>query len=109
MTVVFGSLQRKATTSCLRRELGCYTVSVGTSRPYGSTSGRLLSPTCRVWRPRRVVALHPDVIAVMSSIDPMLGDVDHRRAGLVHCTGLTMHLPTSCQSVIALLRNLSLC
>jgi NADH-quinone oxidoreductase subunit D len=59
-----------------RGELGCYIVSDGTSRPYrlhvrGPSFSNLqgLAPMARN-------GLIPDVIACISSIDPVLGDVD---------------------------------
>ena len=59
-----------------RGELGCYIVSDGTSRPYrlhvrapSFTNLQALAPMARG-------GFIPDVIACISSIDPVLGDVD---------------------------------
>ena len=59
-----------------RGELGCYIVSDGTSRPYRLHVRARRSPTCRPWRQSHAGAFIPDVIACISSIDPVLGDVD---------------------------------
>ncbi len=44
--------------------------------PTGCTCGPPASPTCRPWRRWPAGALVADTIAIVSTIDPVLGDVD---------------------------------
>ena len=59
-----------------RGELGCYIVSDGTASPYRMHMRAPASSTSRPWRPWLRGALIADTIAIISTIDPVLGDVD---------------------------------
>ena len=59
-----------------RGELGCYIVSDGTSRPYRLHVRAPSFANLQALEPMARGAFIPDVIACISSIDPVLGDVD---------------------------------
>jgi NADH-quinone oxidoreductase subunit D len=59
-----------------RGELGCYIVSDGTSRPYRLHVRAPSFANLQALAPMARGAFIPDVIACISSIDPVLGDVD---------------------------------
>jgi NADH-quinone oxidoreductase subunit D len=59
-----------------RGELGCYIVSDGTSRPYRLHVRAPSFANLQGLAPMARGGFIPDVIAVISSIDPVLGDVD---------------------------------
>ena len=59
-----------------RGELGCYIVSDGTSRPYRLHVRTPSFANLQGLAPMARGGFIPDVIAVISSIDPVLGDVD---------------------------------
>jgi len=59
-----------------RGELGCYIVSDGTSRPYRLHMRAPSFANLQALAPMARGAFIPDVIACISSIDPVLGDVD---------------------------------
>ena len=59
-----------------RGELGCYIVSDGTSKPYRLHVRAPSFANLQALAPMARGAFIPDVIACISSIDPVLGDVD---------------------------------
>jgi len=59
-----------------RGELGCYIVSDGTSRPYRMHVRAPSFTNLQALAPMAKGGFIPDVIACISSIDPVLGDVD---------------------------------
>ena len=59
-----------------RGELGCYVVSDGTSRPYRLHVRAPSFANLQALAPMARGGFIPDVIACISSIDPVLGDVD---------------------------------
>ena len=59
-----------------RGELGCYIVSDGSAKPTACTSGPRASSTSRCLPHMMRGGLVADAVAVISSVDPVLGEVD---------------------------------